>query len=104
METKQTVGIGIIGMGWMGMTHARAYRQISDRFHDSPLHPRLVICADDVVERTTEAKTRFGFERTTTDFQHVIDDKDVQVVNIAAPNSMNLEIVEAATALSLIHI
>ena len=56
METKQTVGIGIIGMGWMGMTHARAYRQITDRFHDSPLHPRLIICADDVVERTTEAK------------------------------------------------
>ena len=26
MQTKQTVGIGIIGMGWMGMTHARAYR------------------------------------------------------------------------------
>ena len=30
METKHTIGIGIIGMGWMGMTHARAYRQIAD--------------------------------------------------------------------------
>ena len=98
MRTKQTVGIGIIGMGWMGMTHARAYHQICDRFHDSPLQPRLITCADDVVERTTEAKTRFGFERTTTDYRHVIEDTDVQVVNIAAPNSMHLEIVEAATA------
>jgi len=80
------------------MTHARAYHQIMDRFHDSPLHPRLVTCADDVVERTTEAKTRFGFERTTTDFRHVIDDADVEIINIAAPNSMHLEIVEAATA------
>ena len=98
MQTKQTVGIGIIGMGWMGMTHARAYRQIADRFHDTPLHPKLIVCADDVPERTTEAKSRFGFERTTTDFRDVIADEDVQVVNIAAPNSMHLEIVEAATA------
>lgn len=93
-----TFGIGIIGMGWMGMTHARAYQQIQDRFHDSPIRPRLVICADDVPARTTEAKARFGFERTTPDFQHVIEDPNVDVVNIAAPNSMHLEIVRAATA------
>ena len=98
MERKQTVGVGIIGMGWMGMTHARAYRQIGDRFHDSPLHPKLIICADDVAERTTEAKSRFGFERTTTDFRDAIADEDVQIINIAAPNSMHLEIVEAAAA------
>ena len=80
------------------MTHARAYRQIADRFHDSPHRPKLVICADDVVERTTEAKSRFGFARTTTDFRDVIADQDVQIVNIAAPNNMHLEIVQAATA------
>ena len=95
---KNTIGIGIIGMGWMGMTHARAYRHIADRFHDSPIHPKLVICADDVPERTAEAEARFGCERTTTDFRHVIADEAVQVVNIAAPNSMHLEIVEAAAA------
>jgi len=78
METKHTIGIGIIGMGWMGMTHARAYRQIADRFHDVPLQPKLIICADDVVERTTEAKTRFGFERTTTNFREAAAVADVQ--------------------------
>ena len=95
---KTTIGIGIVGMGWMGMTHARAYRQITDRFHDSPVQPKLVVCADDVIERTTEAKARFGFERTAADFRHVIKDESVHVVNIAAPNSMHLEIVEAAAA------
>ena len=95
---KQTIGIGIIGMGWMGMTHARAYRQIADRFHESGLQPRLVICADDVEQRTTEAKARFGFERATTDFRKVLREKSVDVVNIAVPNNKHLEIVEAATA------
>ena len=95
---KTTIGIGIIGMGWMGMTHARAYRQITDRFHDSPLQSKLVVCADEVTERTASAAARFGFERTTTDFRHVIEDEAVQIVNIAAPNSMHLEIVAAAAA------
>lgn len=98
LPTKQTVGIGIIGMGWMGMTHARAYRQVADRFHDSGVHPELIVCADDVAQRATEAKARFGFERATTDWKQVIDEKNVEVINIAAPNQMHLEIVEAATA------
>ena len=98
MAVKQPIGIGIIGMGWMGMTHARAYRQIRDRFPDCPLNPKLIVCADEVTERTTEAQTRFGFERRTTDFRNVIADGDVQLVSIAAPNSMHLEIAEAATA------
>ena len=54
---KHTIGIGIVGMGWMGMTHARAYRQITDRFHDSPLQPKLVVCADDVIERHNRSKS-----------------------------------------------
>ena len=28
----QTIGIGVIGMGWMGTVHSRSYRQITDRF------------------------------------------------------------------------
>lgn len=95
---QHTIGIGIIGMGWMGMTHARAYQQIRDRFHDCPLQPKLVICADDVVQRTTEAQSRFGFERTTTDFRDAVAAEDVAIINIAAPNNMHLEIVRAAAA------
>lgn len=98
METEQTVGIGVIGMGWMGMTHARAYRQVAALFHGRGVHPKLIICADDVVQRATEAKARFGFERATTDWKQVIEEKSVEAVNIAAPNHKHLEIVEAATA------
>ena len=29
------IGIGVIGMGWMGEVHSRAYRALPDRFHDS---------------------------------------------------------------------
>ena len=44
----RTIGIGVIGMGWMGEVHSRSYRAIPDRFPDSGFQPRLVICADPV--------------------------------------------------------
>lgn len=28
-----TIGIGVIGVGWMGQVHSRYYRQMVDRFY-----------------------------------------------------------------------
>ena len=92
----QAIGIGVIGMGWMGETHSRAYRHIGDRFRDSGIRPRLVVCSDSLEQRASEARERFGFEQSTTDWQAVIDNPAVEVVNIAAPNGRHLEMVEAA--------
>ncbi len=95
----RTIGIGVIGMGWMGEVHSRAYRAIPDRFHESGLFPRLVLCADQVEARAQAAQQRFGFERCTTDWRAVIADPEVEVINVAAPNGMHLEIIrEAARA------
>ena len=92
----RTIGVGVIGFGWMGMAHSRSYRQIPHRFHDSGIQPRLVLCADEVEVRARQAESLFGFERYTTDWQQVIADSDVEVVNITTPNFMHSEIVRAA--------
>ena len=91
-----TVGIGVIGMGWMGEVHSRSYRVIPDRFYESGIFPRLVVCADPVEARAQSAQQRFGFERYTTDWREVIANPEVEVVNVAAPNGMHLEINQAA--------
>jgi predicted dehydrogenase len=95
---KQIIGVGVIGMGWMGTVHSRSYLAAADRFHDSGFQAKLVVCADDVEERAREAQERFGFAGYTTRWQDVITDPRVQVVNIATPNYMHLEIVRAAAA------
>jgi predicted dehydrogenase len=92
------IGIGIIGMGWMGEVHSRSYRAIPDRFHESGIQPRLVVCADAVEARARAAQQRFGFERYETDWRAVIADPAVEVVDVAAPNGMHLEINRAAAA------
>lgn len=92
------VGVGIIGAGWMGTAHSRAYIQAADRFPQSDIRARLIVCADEVEVRAKEAQRRFGFERSSTNWKDVIDDPGVQVVNIATPNFMHLAIVTAAAA------
>ncbi|MFQ5932897.1 MAG: Gfo/Idh/MocA family protein [Nitrospiraceae bacterium] len=93
---RNTLGIGVIGMGWMGKVHSRSYRQVPDRFRDKGIEPRLVICADEVKSRAEEGKERFGFEHYTRDWRKVCAHPEVEVVNIAAPNSLHLEMVRAA--------
>jgi predicted dehydrogenase len=95
---KQVIGIGVIGMGWMGTVHSRSYLAAADRFSDVGIQPELVVCADEVAERGQEARERFGFEGYTTRWQEVIANPRVQVINIATPNYMHLEIVRAAAA------
>ncbi|HLW78838.1 MAG TPA: Gfo/Idh/MocA family oxidoreductase [Terriglobia bacterium] len=94
----RSVGVGVIGMGWMGTVHSRSYLAAADRFRDSGVAPRLVICADDVEPRARQAQAQFGFARSTTRWQEVIADPEVEVVNIAAPNHLHLAMVKGAAA------
>lgn len=92
------IGIGVIGMGWMGTTHSRSYMGIPSRFEEDDIRPRLVICADAVEARAKKAAQHIGFEQYTTNWRDVVNHPDVQVVNIATPNDQHLEIVQAAAA------
>src|SRR3972149_6819974 len=93
---NRTIGVGLIGMGWMGLVHGRSYRQIPDRFPESGIRPRLVICADDVQDRPRDAQERLGFESCTSDWRQVIAHPDVEVVDVTAPNGLHLEMIRAA--------
>lgn len=89
------IGIGVIGMGWMGQAHSRAYHNITDRFQDSGIQPKLVICADEAAARAESAQRTLGFAESTTDWRKVVEHPDVQVVNVASPNYLHLEMVKA---------
>jgi predicted dehydrogenase len=95
---RRTIGIGVVGMGWMGEAHSRAYRLVGDRFFDRGVDARLVACADTDAGRADAARERFGFERATTDWQTVIDDPAVEAVSVTAPNDAHLAVIRAALA------
>ena len=92
------IGIGVIGFGWMGQAHSRAYRDIPVYYPESGIRPRLVAVADNVPARVELAKTNFGFESGMADWHELIARDDIDVVDITAPNALHEELVEAAAA------
>ena len=92
------LGIGVIGMGWMGQVHARSYSLARQRFPDGGVSARLVICSDNIAQRAETARDLLGFELATTRWQDVIEHPAVQIVSIATPNHLHVEIAEAAAA------
>jgi len=91
----RTVGIGVLGLGWMGRVHAAAYRRTAEHFPDLGVRPRLVVAADVSEQRRAHAE-QVGFERTTPDWRAVLADPDVEVVSVTAPNALHRELAVAA--------
>lgn len=92
------IGIGVIGFGWMGQAHSRAYRDIPVYYPESGIRPRLVAVADNVPARVELAKSNFGFESGTADYRELMARDDIDVIDITAPNALHQELVEAAAA------
>ncbi len=93
----KTLGIGLIGTGFMGKAHAIAYRTALSAFPDIP-SPRLVAVADVNAEAAAKAAHQYGFESSTGDWKALIANPAIQVVSITTPNSMHREMALAAIA------
>jgi predicted dehydrogenase len=95
--TKPTLGLGLIGAGFMGKSHAMAYRAAPQVF-DLPADIRLKTLAD--IDDATAARNAAAlvFEQGTGDWRTLIDDPEIQIVAITAPNQLHREMALAAIA------
>jgi predicted dehydrogenase len=90
------IGVGMVGLGWMGQVHTRAYRRLFDHYPDCELKPSLVIAADAVEERARDSVERLGYGSWTTDWREVVEHPEVEAVSITAPNYLHREVAVAA--------
>ena len=89
---NRSLGVAVVGFGWMGRVHTQAYLRLRHHYPDLPVAPRLVSVADDVAGRAQEAVEQFGFARTARDWREVAADPDVAAVSVTAPNFLHREI------------
>ncbi|MFI6805190.1 Gfo/Idh/MocA family protein [Streptomyces luteogriseus] len=87
-----TLGVAVIGFGWMGRVHTQAYARVRHHYPQLPLVPELVTVAEEVPGRAEEAAAQFGFASTTRDWREVAADPRVRAVSITAPNFLHREI------------
>lgn len=91
-DTDRVIGVGVVGAGWLGDVHARAWARLRHHYPDLPVRSRMVAVADPVPAARDAAVRRHGFERTYEQWEDLVADPDVDVVSVAAPNAMHREI------------
>ncbi|MFJ9378287.1 Gfo/Idh/MocA family protein [Streptomyces sp. NPDC101455] len=87
-----SLGVAVVGFGWMGRVHTQAYARVPHHFPQLTVRPQLVTVAEEVPGRAEQAAEQFGFASTTRDWREVVDDPRVRAVSITAPNFLHREI------------
>ena len=97
MTAISAIGIALIGTGFMGKSHALAWRNARAVFGDVPPVDLEVLC--DANEAAVQALSdQWGFARASTDWRAAVADPRVQIVSITTPNRLHRTMVEAALA------
>ena len=91
----RTIGIGLIGTGFMGGIHARAYRQAPWIFPAAAGQPEVRVVADLRLEDARAFAARYGIPRWTDDWRTLLDDPEVELVDISTPPSLHVRMATA---------
>jgi predicted dehydrogenase len=97
MSQKKTIGVGLIGSGFMGKAHALGFATAS-RVFDLPFAVDLAVLADANAELAERAGRALGFRRSTGNWRDLLADPQVQIVDITTPNTLHREMALAALA------
>lgn len=94
---KKKLNIGMVGYGFMGRTHSNAFAQ-APHFFALDYRPVLkTVCARNA-EKAEAFADQWGYESSVTDWRRLIDDKSIDLIDIASPNDTHMEIALAAAA------
>ena len=92
----KTIGIGVIGWGFMGKTHVQALRNLPLFYPNAGFAVALrCVCARHI-ENAREAAAMAGFEDYTDDYRALLAREDIDVVSVCTPNDLHEEMVIAA--------
>jgi myo-inositol 2-dehydrogenase/D-chiro-inositol 1-dehydrogenase len=93
--TKKTLNIGLVGCGFMGRTHSNAFRQVGRFFGTEYDLVLKAVCARTLSGAQAFAET-WGYDSVETDWRALVARPDIDLIDIATPNSTHAEIAIAA--------
>jgi predicted dehydrogenase len=88
--------VAVVGFGWMGQVHSRAYRRLLEHFPAAPLRPRLVAVADPEPSRRQLAEASYGFQQAFPDWETLVLSDAVDAVSVCGPNYVHRDVASAA--------
>ncbi len=77
----RTLGLAVVGMGWMGELHTRALLRLPHHYPEVQARVIPVVVADPRTDRRQAAADRYGFTRATAEWRDALSDPDVDILN-----------------------
>jgi predicted dehydrogenase len=85
----QEIGIGIVGWGFMGHTHAHALREIPLFYPGCGFKPVIRSVCSRRIETAREAAQTLGAPHFTGDYHELLARPDIEVLSISTPNALH---------------
>ncbi len=92
----QTIGIGLVGYGFIGKVHSVAYRSLPLLYDPLPARTRLVGVCTATAASGVRAVEQADFEFATTDYHELLAREDIRAINICSPNDAHYEVIRDA--------
>lgn len=85
--TKKKVVIGMVGASYASRLHCEGYKRISG------VDVKLKIICDILEEKAIDIKEFYNFEQTETDFDKMIKDPEIDVIDIVTPPFLHKDMI-----------
>ena len=92
-----SLGVAVIGTGFMGKCHAMAWSHVRAVF-GGETDIRLEVLCDTNAEVTKQKAAEAGFRRAETDWRQLLEDRRINIVSITTPNNLHREMAVAFLA------
>lgn len=87
---KKTVCVGTVGAGYAAYLHGNGYQKVCG------IDVRLKAVCDLNQERAAAVQQRYGYEMVCSDYQRLLDDPEIEVIDIVTPPLLHPQMVTDA--------
>ncbi len=85
----KTCNVALLGQGFMGRTHSNAWLKVAKFFGELPLKPVMHTSFGMPQENPEVFAERWGWLNFSTDWQKVVHDPAIQLIDVVSPNNMH---------------
>ncbi len=86
-----TLGIGLVGAGFVGSVHSQAWR-VAPHFFDLAVAPRMRVLCDTALRRAAWDAGQYGRAEHAPAFHSLLARPDVDLVDICVPGRLHAEV------------
>ncbi|MGO2111591.1 MAG: Gfo/Idh/MocA family protein [Pseudoclavibacter sp.] len=91
----KTLRVAMIGYGFMGAAHSQAWRT-APRMYDLPRGVEMAVIVGRNAEAVDDAREKWGWHESATDWREVVTRDDVDIVDIVTPGHSHADVAIAA--------